>query len=413
MKHPFRLFAFLAAAALPISPLFATDDFAAGDLALVFYSLSGDAPGVFGTEYYVFNLGATASFRENTQNNVPVKTVNDTISDSNIAADLESVFGPDWAEEGSVRMMVVSAIRQDGVLTNGDPTRTFYFSAPRTSLNSDQTGPDAESTFIYRQGNPNNSTLSSGFRQQVSNSISGFLYTATNGTIATGNPLTGANPSGVRLTTSQSDNLSGYIPPADVTYFKLGVNPTAVLGAGKLPGTANVEAAVDVFRVLHTATNADLTSGSSSGDAIVGQGQFIGSITLDSSGNLKVQAVGASTPIGSFASWATTNGVTGGPNGDSDQDGIPNLTEYALALNPAASDGTPGTYVGDTLTFTKRAEAVTNGDVTYSIQQSADLGITDPWHTVTPTTDTPTTISYQIPSGAARTFARLKIATTP
>ena len=134
MKYQLRIPVFLAAAAFATGPLAATDDFAAGDLSLVFYSLTGTPP-VIGTEYYVFNLGAVASFRENTQNNVPVKTVNNSISDSNIATDLASVFGPSWADGGNVQMMVVATIRQDGTLTSGDPTRTIYFSGARSSLN--------------------------------------------------------------------------------------------------------------------------------------------------------------------------------------------------------------------------------------------------------------------------------------
>ena len=408
MKYQLRIPVFLAAAAFATGPLAATDDFAAGDLSLVFYSLTGTPP-VIGTEYYVFNLGAAASFRENTQNNVPVKTVNNSISDSNIATDLASVFGPSWADGGNVQMMVVATIRQDGTLTSGDPTRTIYFSGARSSLNAGQTGPDALTPFIYYQGNPANDTLPSGVRIQSSNQISAFLYTATNGTIANGNPQSGANVSGVRLTTSADPDLSNYIPPTTgSTYFALGLSPNATLGVGALPGTANIEAAVDVFRVLHTSTNADLTSGSSSGNAVLGQGQFIGSITLDSAGNLKVQAVGVPT-TGNYTSWAATNNVTGGPNGDSDNDGIINLVEYALALNPAASDGAPGTFSGGTLTFNKRPVAVSNNDVTYLIEESDDLGISDPWQPVTPASNTPTEITYTLPTGAPKKFSRLKV----
>ena len=97
-----------------------------------------------------------------------------------------------------------------------------------------------------------------------------------------------------------------------------------------------------------------------------------------------------------FASWANDNGVTGGPQGDSDQDGIVNLVEYALNLNPAGSNGSSGTFSNNLLTFTKRAVAVTNGDVTYAIQVSDDLGVVDAWKTVTPTLNDATTITYQL-----------------
>lgn len=412
MKHKSSL-KLLLAGALALSPglLHATDDFALGDLSLAFYSLSQDTPAVFGTEYYVVNLGPVSAFRANTQNNVPVSTVNPGIASSNIAADLQAVFGETWAEDGTVRMLAVTSIAQGSAVTAGDPARTIYFSAARSSLNSDQKGFDPNTAFLAYQGNTNGANVSSASRIQVTNAISDFLFKGVNLPIASGNPpLSGANPAGVRLITTSSDkSLNTHVPPASGgPFFQLGVDASAVLGEGKLPGTANVEAAVDIFRVLHSTSGATLTSGSSSGDAELGKGQFIGSIMLDSAGNLKVQAVGVSTPpAGGYDSWATANSVTGGPTGDSDNDGISNLTEYALALNPAGSDGVAGTFAGGAITFNKRTEAVTNNDVTYAIQESDDLGVTDPWEVVTPTSDTPASITYTLPTGATKKFARL------
>jgi hypothetical protein len=402
------------AAALSTGSLRATDDFAQGDLALVFYSVSNPAPGSFGTEYYVFNLGPASSFRENTQNNVSVKTVNPTISNANIAADLSSVFGPGWADDGTVRMMVVGTI-QGGQSANGDTSRTIYFSAARTSLNSGQTGYDAMTPFTYVQGNAGGNTLSSSVRAAINNNLTTFLYTSTNGAITAGNVTSGANISGTRITTSVFTPLSTFVPPSQPNYFQTLENPTVILRPGTLPGTANVEAAVDVFRILNNlTTNApDLTSGSSSGDAVVGQGQYIGAITLDTAGNLKVQAVGASAPAANFASWAAENNVTGGPQGDSDLDGISNLLEYALNLNLTGSDGSPGTVSGRTTTFTKRAVAVTNNDITYAIEESDDLGISDAWAVVTPTTNTTSEISYTLPLGSPKKFARLVVTQVP
>ena len=123
---------------------------------------------------------------------------------------------------------------------------------------------------------------------------------------------------------------------------------------------------------------------------------------------LTVPASGAN-----FTTWAADNGVTGGPNGDSDNDGISNLVEYALNLNPAGSDGSAGTFVGNLLKFDKRALAVTNGDVTYVIEESTDLGISDPWAPVTPTSNTTTEITYQLPDGPVKNFARFQTTVTP
>jgi len=63
------------------------------------------------------------------------------------------------------------------------------------------------------------------------------------------------------------------------------------------------------------------------------------------------------------------------PTGDPDNDGIPNLMEYALHSNPLVSDVTnlPQVALGNnllTLTYTKVTTAT---DITYTVQQSSDL----------------------------------------
>lgn len=84
--------------------------------------------------------------------------------------------------------------------------------------------------------------------------------------------------------------------------------------------------------------------------------------------------------------------------------------EYALAeLDPKTPDGSPGTLIGTTLTFNKRAEAVANGDVTYVIETSTDLGETDPWTLLEPAVNDATTISAILPGGSPSRFARLKV----
>jgi len=121
--------------------------------------------------------------------------------------------------------------------------------------------------------------------------------------------------------------------------------------------------------------------------------------------------------INTYATWADYNSVTGGVNGDSDHDGILNLVEYALALNPGASDGSAGTLSGRLLSFNKRAEAVANGDVTYTIETSTNLqdSITPGdggWTPVTPDTNNDSIISYTLPV-TDKIFARLRVRTIP
>jgi autotransporter-associated beta strand protein len=112
-----------------------------------------------------------------------------------------------------------------------------------------------------------------------------------------------------------------------------------------------------------------------------------------------------------YASWASANGVTGGPSGDSDNDGILNLVEYGLALNFNGSDGSPGTFAGNTLTYTKRPDAITNADVSWIIETSQTLapGSWTPAVTHNPGNTDPS-IFHTLPTGQGKVFGRLKIA---
>jgi len=123
-----------------------------------------------------------------------------------------------------------------------------------------------------------------------------------------------------------------------------------------------------------------------------------------------------STSAANYASWAVaqTPPVTGGPN-HVGPDGVSNLLLYALDLKLDGSNASAGTLADNTLTFHKRADAVANGDVSYTIQASNDLGLADPWHKVAPTTDTPTELTYLLPagSGTSKLFVRLVVTQGP
>ena len=114
-----------------------------------------------------------------------------------------------------------------------------------------------------------------------------------------------------------------------------------------------------------------------------------------------------------FYAWAAANSIIGGPHGDSDNDGISNLVEYALALNPAASDGQTGSYHPATgeISFNKRQDAMDNGDITYVIQTSSDLVSWTPDVTHA-AGNTSTTISTTLTVDGPKKFARLSVTTS-
>jgi autotransporter-associated beta strand protein len=103
-----------------------------------------------------------------------------------------------------------------------------------------------------------------------------------------------------------------------------------------------------------------------------------------------------------------------GLHDDSDNDGIPNLIEYALAgQDPTVANPAAGTFTGTTLSFSKRA--ATTG-LTYAIQESTDLGILDDWMEVTGASyvnDTDTISFTLTPGTPAKNFLRLKVTQEP
>ncbi|MFM2241190.1 MAG: hypothetical protein RLZ97_45 [Verrucomicrobiota bacterium] len=113
-------------------------------------------------------------------------------------------------------------------------------------------------------------------------------------------------------------------------------------------------------------------------------------------------------PAGGYADWALNNGIVGGVDDDDDNDGVSNILEYALGLTPGAPDTLAGSFDGSTLSFTAGAEAVAGGDLTYTIETSADLGASGPWTTVATGLNVNNVISYTLPAGT-RLFARLRV----
>jgi C1A family cysteine protease len=117
------------------------------------------------------------------------------------------------------------------------------------------------------------------------------------------------------------------------------------------------------------------------------------------------------TPV-NFGAWAASNNVTGGVNGDSDKDGIANGVEYALQMDPAAADGSMGIFNGNSLSFKKRMTASGSVGLTYRIEVSTDLGVTDPWVEL-PSTQNAGSIAATMPKSGRKMFARLRVVVTP
>jgi autotransporter-associated beta strand protein len=122
------------------------------------------------------------------------------------------------------------------------------------------------------------------------------------------------------------------------------------------------------------------------------------------------------TPPG-FSSWIEGEFANGsvpidqrGLDDDPDNDGIPNLMEYAIAdLDPTVRNPTYGSFTGNTLSFAKREDAT---GLSYAIQESTSLGRKDDWTEVAGDSyvNDSTTISYTLtPPTPPKNFLRLRV----
>ena len=144
----------------------------------------------------------------------------------------------------------------------------------------------------------------------------------------------------------------------------------------------------------------------------------LGQISAAGFANFALDANGYLTAMSTagFTYWTTAphaNGVLPidkrGPTDDFDNDGISNLLEFALAgQDPTVPGASSGSFSSGTLSFTKRP-GITG--LTYAIESSDDLGITDPWEEVTGGSyiNNTSVISYVLPTGPAKLFVRLRV----
>jgi fibronectin-binding autotransporter adhesin len=290
-------------------------------------------------------------------------------------------------------------------------------------------GPGATYGALNLQGNV---TLTGAVTLTADSKIS---HDYNNGTI-TGS-VTGTNTN-LQLTTLQSAQ-----PPLFLTGpVNLGTGGVTVTGAGgtsivNLSGTLNYTGETVVtagtLKLSGTARMADsstvrITSGAVLnldfagtdtvaalylGGALMPVGTYgsLASTATNKSADFLGDGILSVSGASSYSTWASANGIPGQPaSGDFDNDSLSNIVEYALGLSPTASSVPPGTFNGSLLSFTKGTEAKANGDVTYEIEQSTTLG---GWAVVVPNAPASATISYTLPTGQPKVFARLKITQIP
>jgi len=193
---------------------------------------------------------------------------------------------------------------------------------------------------------------------------------------------------------------SSYTGPTTITAGILDCGNVDALGSGDL----NIATAAKIN--LNFSGNKSIASltlgGTSKGPGVYDKYDPSGLITGD--GMLTV----SSGTAGSYATWATAQSPPLGDASAVGPDGLSNLLIYALAgLKTDHANGSPGTLTSNVLSFIKRADAVANGDVTYTIETSPDLQ--NSWTPVSPDLNDASTISYTLPAGQGKIFARLVV----
>ena len=243
-----------------------------GDLAVAFYQV---VSGVVSNNTYIFDLGQASNYRESTSSGL-VSSISGGPASANISADLVSAFGSGWANDGTVRWMVIGNVTAGAATVNGDPARTSYLSRAVTTV----------------AASGKNTT----FGTAISSTNRGVLDTNLSSVFGgVNNDTSGANANGAIIAKSDAATIDEFLPPTVATYFGLSAtyNPYQTLASGTITNNntsagslGTIEGALDLYRVLHTTTDADLTTSGSVGNATTGNGQYIGSLLLTSSGNL-------------------------------------------------------------------------------------------------------------------------------
>ncbi len=279
---------------------------AVGDLLLGFYQVNQT---VVGTNTYVYNLGPASGWRTTTANTTLI---------ANLNSDLTTAFSDaNWAENDQLKMLIVGVVGAGEPTIGGDPSRTIYFSST--------TNPTDTATLQSWSWGTN-----------LRGSVALNIDTFSDG--ANGEPSTNVLPAAAIMASSSNNSLTSYTPPTVGGFFGAGITASTSLGVGNLGkmGNYDVEAKLNVYRILHTTTGATLTAHKSPTNAVLGRPQFIGSFTLATNGDLRYD-VEAAPPTSPYNTWTQQNNLSGANAGftaDPDMDGLNNGIEFVVGGNP-------------------------------------------------------------------------------
>lgn len=303
---------------------------------------------------YVINLGPVATLRD--------ATGAITLSLGNIKTDLDDTFGTNWRTRTDL-FWGVGGAPSNTVDVAGDPAVTLYGSKV-------QSAPGVAGTAW--------SVAGSSTRTSIATTIKGLQDAFS------------TYPQSANSTQAVFQNNSSDIYDWRA-YMATGGDPDKTSGNKDFGAFAEIEgtpsATLSLFRLPNQA-----------------QGVYEGYFSISAAG------VVTFTPEASgltYASWAATNAPGQTPAQDFDNDGIPNGVEFFMGTPGNVPNAAPA-LAGGTITYPRAAGRTVGA---FGVQVSSDLGLTDPWHTPVPdATVTAGSVSYTLPTGAGRIFARLAVA---
>jgi autotransporter-associated beta strand protein len=250
-------------------------------------------------------------------------------------------------------------------------------------------------------GTDRNLTLTTLNANQPGMSVSGPIQLGTGGITVAG----AANSGNFSIRLSGNNSYSGETRVASGTLM--------LSGDARIHDSSTVR--IDSGAVLHLDfTGSDTVAALFLGGVAMPDGSY-GSPTSPATHRSPAFAGNGILQVGvayNYESWAASQAppVTGGPNGDHDNDGVKNLVEYALS-----DGGERGVLSGSTITFAKRG-APYGGDLTYIIETSETLEANSWSPAVThgpAQLGSPITFDFAPIPGTPEKFARLKIVKSP
>jgi hypothetical protein len=367
-----------------------------GDLVLFFQNPNGD----IGSDQQVFaSLGNTALvFRDSFvagSNRINIININEQLTDA---------FGPDWANTTTLYGGAGGVWGNSGSLSvalqNGDPHRTDYTTRRRSTVGT----PGQQNSTGYSIG-------SDGAMTAIANSMLSQNNILENGaqTAAAVIPVAPAPAPTIALNNPVGGNGWNQNVPGD-SVMQAGQSGNY----GSFSSVNDVEFMWDLFRIQ--AKN-NINGQYGQGDPIR-VGEFLGTLVLDSSGNVSFITSGGNPPATPYDTWAAgyPSATLTDKNADYDKDGFTNFQEFAFGTNPTIGNASlvSATTSGSDLVITakQRTSGPSSGITSYTLQTRSDL-TSGSWSSsgVTADTGTPegdyTPVTYTVPRAGARGFYRL------